>query len=234
MTDHILKKIDAEIAALRGRVLVLAEQVTAQLTDATTLLEKCYLERGVSVDKLEDKINELQVALDRECLQFIALHKPSAGDLRTAISMMRVVTDLEAIGNAVVFITRAGERVHKGVKREVPAIGDLNDAFALLKTMLQTAMQGFERIDPQTLLSLARHQRDLSQRVAAMRDTLADAVTEGGGNVKVHLDVIEIAHTTDIIGNLCQSIGAHVAFMVIGNDFRHASLAEIEQNFATN
>jgi phosphate transport system protein len=230
MTDHILKKIDAEIASLRSRVLALSEQVKAQLNDATTLLEKCYLERGVSVDRLEEKINELQVAVDRECLQFIALHKPSAGDLRTAISMMRVVTDLEAIGNAAVQITRSGERVHKGVKREVPAVTELNSTFVQLKTMLQAAIAGFERNDAQALIGLAREQHALAQRVDSLCSSLADAMAEGGNNVKVQMEVVDIARTTNNIGALCQSIGAHIVFMVSGNDLRHASVAQIEQS----
>jgi phosphate transport system protein len=229
MTDHILKKIDAEITSLRGRLLSMAELVKEQLSDATTLVSKCYLERGVSTDKLEERVNELQAVVDRESIQFIALHKPSAGDLRAVLAIMRIEADLEAIGNASTQIARAGERIHKGSRRDIPNIEQLVRIFDLTRAMLVSAIDSFARADATNLLGTARNLASLREDAADFRQNTIAAMIEDSSNVVVQVESLEIIRMAERIAEFARSIASHATFMVIGADLRNAGTQDIEK-----
>lgn len=231
MADHILKKVDADAAALREHLRAMARQVGSQLGDAMTLLEKCYLERGLAVEKLEGGVNDWQTQLDRECLHFIVLHQPSAGDLRTVVAVSRVAADLEAVGNAACSLAKAGERIHKASRKQVPGQDGLVQMHDKASAALHAAMAAFEA----GTLPAAGAVVSSSAEVRAMRDTLLvqlrHQIADAGDRLDAVLAALDAAQALVEVASAAARISLHLAFMAKGIDLRHAPADQVAQTF---
>ena len=73
--------------------------VETQVNDACTALVNHDVELAEQVREVESRLNQFEVELDDQCVSIIAKRQPTAGDLRTVVSVMKVITDLERIGD---------------------------------------------------------------------------------------------------------------------------------------
>jgi phosphate transport system protein len=227
MADHILKKIDADTAALRERVATMAAAVDEQLTDAMTLVERCYLERGLAVDKQEGRVNELQLQIDRDMTHFIALHQPSAGDLRAVLGMSRVAGNLEAIGNEAARIARAGERIHKVSRKQLPAATELLALHGRTAVVLRSALHAVT--DAQLGQAMAAYQA-LPAAVAAAdvaERALRQLLATGADRSDPIIDALTVCRALADIAAQAVEMALHVGFVASGVDLRHAEAAQV-------
>ena len=82
---HISKQHDHELLAIRNRVLSLGGLVEAQVEQAVNALLESDVELAERVIKDDYKVNSMEVAIDEECTQILALRQPAARDLRLVV-----------------------------------------------------------------------------------------------------------------------------------------------------
>jgi phosphate transport system protein len=100
---HFQKELDE----LKERLLKMATLVEETIYEAVQSLVKRDSELAQQTFKKEEKINELEIAIDEMCLKLVALRQPMAADLRFITSSLKITTDLERMGDQAVNI---GER----------------------------------------------------------------------------------------------------------------------------
>ncbi|WP_374347781.1 phosphate uptake regulator PhoU [Chitinimonas sp.] len=233
MADHILKKIDADAQSLRERQQAMAALVAEQLADAMVLLERCYLERGLAVEKHEARLNELQLQLDRECTQFIALHQPNAGDLRQAVAAGRIAALLEACGNGACRIAEAGGRIHKISRKQVPALAGLMSLYAEVAALLAQARQLLHTRSRENLLPVLAGTSAIPAALLAVRRSLCEAMPEAGGKAEALFDALLVAQTLADLAALLGELALTVWYEISGDDLRHAGIEQIRRRFDT-
>ena len=97
--QHISRQYDQELLEIRNRVLALGGLVEEQVESAIKALiegDVALAERVVADDY---KVNSMEVAIDEECTQILALRQPTARDLRLVVAVIKTITDLERIGD---------------------------------------------------------------------------------------------------------------------------------------
>ena len=107
-SEHISKQFDAELEAIRTRVLQMGGLVEQQITSAIQALMEGDLERLEQVVRDDVLVNEMDVKLDEDCQYIIARRQPAASDLRMVMTVIKIVTDLERIGDEAQKIARMG------------------------------------------------------------------------------------------------------------------------------
>src|SRR5512143_1179512 len=101
MSEHTHKQFDAEMEAIRSGVLAMGGLVETQLARAIALLDDVGEEEGAldRVGETEQRINQMQMAIDQQCSQIIAKRQPAAIDLRMILTITKIVNDLERVGD---------------------------------------------------------------------------------------------------------------------------------------
>ena len=91
---HTSKQFDAELEAVRTRVLQMGGMVEQQIVRAVDALSSG--EMSVIDEVIEDdhRVNALEVQLDEDCSHIIARRQPAASDLRLLIAVIKTITDL--------------------------------------------------------------------------------------------------------------------------------------------
>ena len=101
MAEHISSQFNQELETVRTMVMKMGGLVEQQLQNVIKGLEgnnSGLLQEVVAADRT---VNEMEVSIDDQCQLIIARRQPAAGDLRLVLTVTRIITDLERIGDEV-------------------------------------------------------------------------------------------------------------------------------------
>ncbi|MBI1865377.1 MAG: phosphate signaling complex protein PhoU, partial [Nitrospirae bacterium] len=93
---------DEELKALKGRILALGGLVEEQVQRSIKALVERDSDLARGTIEEDHRVNRMEVEIDEECVRLIALRQPAAGDLRFLTTAMKIVTDLERMGDLAV------------------------------------------------------------------------------------------------------------------------------------
>ena len=117
------RHLDDELNALRDRVLLLGGETEHALKRAMHALSERDTEVARQVLDNDDRIDVLEVEIDRQCIDIIALRQPAARDLRFVISVAKMAPVLERIADHACNIARAAIDLNN--EPELKAVPDL-------------------------------------------------------------------------------------------------------------
>jgi phosphate transport system protein len=101
------RRLDAELDNLRDRLLLMGGETERALHRAMYALVERDTPTAEEVLRDDDKIDRLEVEIDRQCIDVIALRQPAASDLRFVISVAKITPVLERIADHACNIARA-------------------------------------------------------------------------------------------------------------------------------
>jgi phosphate transport system protein len=126
--SHYEKRLEADLEKIRGRVKAVGSQVEKALTDSVHALltgDRAAAYRLILADL---PINREVRSIDRDCHAFVARHLPSAGHLRFVSSVLRLIVELERIGDYAATICREAVQLTEvptgTVARDLELMGD--------------------------------------------------------------------------------------------------------------
>lgn len=93
-----------ELEQLKENLLKMAVMVEEAIRDSVRALVKRDDDLAKKVFEGEDRINKMEITIDDMCLKLLALRQPMAADLRFITSAMKIITDLERMGDQAVNI----------------------------------------------------------------------------------------------------------------------------------
>ncbi len=95
-------------------------------------------------------VNALEISIDEDCTNIIARRQPAAGDLRMVMTVVKLITDVERIGDEADKIARMAKLVHTTDRLHAPRLADINHVAHLALDMLRKALDAFARLDTKT------------------------------------------------------------------------------------
>ena len=138
-------EFDAELDGLRHRLLAMSADADRQLRDAIQALTEQDIDLARQTVRADAALDQLDVEIEADCMRLIALQQPVARDLRLIGITMKVVTDIERIGDYAKDIAKIGRRLAKRTAYR-PLI-DIARLSELVRAMLHNAMLAFVRHD---------------------------------------------------------------------------------------
>ncbi len=90
-SEHTFKQYDAELEAVRGKVLEMGGLVEQQIVSALEALVKLDQNLAKEVMANDHRVNALEVQIDEDCSHIIARRQPAAGDLRMVMMMVKTL-----------------------------------------------------------------------------------------------------------------------------------------------
>lgn len=142
--DHH-RRLDSELDVLRDRVLVLGGEAETALGRAMYALTE--RDSGVAREVLEgdDRVDQLEVEIDRLCIDVLALRQPAARDLRFVISVAKITPILERVADHACNIARVALDLND--EPRLQSFPDLPRMAAVASSMLRAALDAFTQGD---------------------------------------------------------------------------------------
>jgi phosphate transport system protein len=220
MPEHISKQFDAELEAVRSRVLQMGGLVEEQIVKALDGLGSGDLLALDRVIEGDHRVNAMEVGLDESCSQIIARRQPAAGDLRLVMAVIKTITDLERVGDEAEKIARMAKLIHGTEKMPLPRL-ELKHAASLALAMLRNALDAFARLDVDAALQVVKQDRGVDDEFRSILRQLITFMMEDPRTITRCLEILFVAKAIERIGDHAKNMAEYVVYMVEGRDVRH-------------
>ena len=104
--EHTNKHYEGQLRSLKEKLLLIGHKAEASIADATRALIERKPSLAQRVVDEDDQLDQLELEIDDICLEILALEQPVASDLRFITTAMKIVGDIERIGDNGVNIVR--------------------------------------------------------------------------------------------------------------------------------
>lgn len=228
-SEHIFKQYDAELEAVRAKVLEMGSLVEQQIVDALESLVSSNPKLAEAVIKKDRLVNALEIQVDEDCSHIIARRQPAAGDLRMILMMIKTITDLERIGDEAAKIARFTLKTVETDRMWTPRFAEIKTMANLAREMLHMSLDAFARSDATKVLPIAQMDEQVDDQYQMTIRQLITFMLEDPRTISMSLEVLFVSKAIERIGDHAKNISEYVVYMVKGRDVRHSSIEEMEQ-----
>ncbi|WP_148864518.1 phosphate signaling complex protein PhoU [Marinobacter fonticola] len=226
--DHISHQFNADLAGLKEDFLRMGGMVEQQVIDAVDALIDGDGHRADEIRGRDKQVDRLELEIDEEATRIIARRQPAARDLRLVISVIKMVSDLERIGDEAKKIAKFALSLSEEGKAprgyvEVRHIGNH------VGQMLRDALDAFARLDSEQALRIMKEDKRVDEEYQAATRTLVTFMMEDPRNISRCMSVMWVLRALERIGDHSCNLAEHVIFMAKGEDVRHTPMEEAEK-----
>ena len=229
VTEHTSKQFDAELEAVRARVLQMGGLVESQIQLALESLingDVALMNRVIGDDH---RVNAMEVEIDESCNQIIARHQPAAGDLRMVMTVIKTITDLERIGDEAEKIARMAKLLSQKERLILPRYNEIKHAAEMALDMLRKSLDAFARLDLSCAAQVVRQDELVDEEFRTIMRYLITFMMEDPRTISTALEILFVAKAIERIGDHAKNMSEYVVYMVKGRDVRHVTVEEIER-----
>ena len=232
MSDHTHKQFDAEMEEIRSGVLAMGGLVETQLTRAIGALKHPDIDLITSVATDERAINQMQVSIDKQCSQIIAKRQPAAIDLRMVLTVVKVVNELERIGDEIKKIAYKAQQMQRPERLSNVRFHEITRAAELAESNLQLALDAFARLDVNAAAQVVSNDEAIDSAFLSILRQLISYMMEDPRTITPALEIVFIAKSIERIGDHAKNVAENVVHVVKGKDVRHATAEQIRAEVA--
>ncbi|MBA0902787.1 MAG: phosphate signaling complex protein PhoU [Candidatus Nitrotoga sp.] len=228
-TEHTSKQFDAELEAVRARVLQMGGLVESQIRLSIEALVNGDVPLMNRIIADDHRVNAMEVEIDESCNQIIARRQPAAGDLRMVMTVIKTITDLERIGDEAEKIARMGKLLSQRTSITLPRYTEIKHAAELALDMLRKSLDAFARLDLAHAAQVVRQDELVDAEFRTIMRYLITFMMEDPRTISTALEILFIAKAIERIGDHAKNMSEYVVYMVKGKDVRHVTVEEIER-----
>ncbi len=231
MTDkHLSTQFDNELSGISTRVLEMGGLVEVQVAQAVYALSIFDAEIATQVLKDEERVNMMEMEIDRDLSSIIARRQPTARDLRLLIAVSKTIANLERIGDEAARIARTVQRLlNSGVfsRLRLP-VADLSYESELAIKQLRKALDAFARLDVEAAVEVLRHDDQIDQEFDGLMRKLITYMMEDPRTISSAIDLVFVAKAIERVGDHAKNLAEQIIYIVKGTDVRHNAVDMVE------
>ncbi len=220
--DHSSKQYDMDLETIRSKVLQMGGLVESHFNDAMASFRTGDVAQAEQVIKSDENVNRLEVTLDDACSHLIVKRQPAANDLRTVMATLKVITDIERIGDEATKIARISKTLHE---RGTASVLNHYESVRIMATntanLLHDALDAFARLDEKQAAQLIAQDAEIDHEFGAVLRTMITFMMEDPRTISAALDTLWVAKAIERIGDHAKNIAEYVIYVVEGKDIRH-------------
>jgi phosphate transport system protein len=231
MSDkHLSTQFDAELSGVSTRVLEMGGLVESQVSRAIAALAAFDSDGAGQILREEERVNRMEVEIDRELSGIIARRQPTARDLRLLIAISKIIANLERVGDEAARVARVVQRlVSIGLpgRLRLP-VGDLQFEADLAVAQLRKALDAFARLDTARALEVLKQDDQIDQEFEGLMRKLITYMMEDPRTISSSIDLVFVAKAVERVGDHAKNLAEAIIYIVKGTDVRHTPMAAVE------
>jgi phosphate transport system protein len=203
--------------------------VEKQFYDAMICFRTLNVQEAERIIAADIEVNQMEVALDDACSHLIVKRQPAANDLRTVMATIKVITDLERIGDEATKIARAASAIHQRGLVPIAHEEIVRVMAASAGRQLHDALDAFARMDEKQATRLIVADEEIDHEYRAVMRNAVTFMMEDPRTISAALDTVWVAKAIERIGDHAKNIAEYVIYIVEGKDIRHTDYAITHQ-----
>lgn len=230
LDKHISRRFNQELEQVRTLVMEMGDLVEQQVNDGLSAVLNADASLAAKVIERDQKVNDMELAIDEYCTQILARRQPAASDLRLLVSVIKSITDLERMGDEAVKFGKNAIKLARGNFAEEEGARPLVELKHLGKHVsdtLQKALQAYAEMDVESALDIIKNDNVIDEEFDSISRLLVTKMMENPREIKNALRVTWCARALERIGDHTTNLCEYIVYLVEGKDVRHSTLEQV-------
>ena len=205
---------DLELKALNDKLIEMGALVEGAIKNTITIITNGEYDKLETSRIIEEKINKIEREIQSYCLNLLLLQSPVAGDLRTVSSALKMITDLERIGDQAIDIAEMSTYLKDC--ENIYSMTHLSEMAERSSNMVTTAIDAFVKKDLKVAKTVATMDDAIDDLFNKVKQEVVDIINANKELDQQAIDVLLIAKYFEKIGDHAENIGEWVVFSITG------------------
>ena len=212
-------RLTEETSKLKKMLFEMASSVEEMIAKSIKALEENNMILAEDVIKSDEKVNEMEIEIDNQCIRILALHHPEAEDLRTVTMIMKINNDLERIGDHAVNIAQMA--LYLADKPPVKPLIDIPKMAEKAIEMLQESLDAFVNKDAELAVEVCKKDDEVDALEPQIVRELVTYMISDPQTIDRALTLILIARGLERVADLATNIAEDAYYMASGKILKH-------------
>jgi len=217
--EHFSKQFDTELNIIREKLLEMGGKVELMISNALLALVERNTELAEETIAFDHEINRLEMEIDERCLEVLARRQPAARDLRFITLALKIVTDLERIGDQCANIAKRVKELN--LEPTLKPYIDLPRMAQAASTMVKEALDAFVRGDENLAIKVCEDDQVVDDLNEQIQRELLTFMMGDPTTISRAIRINHISKCLERIADHATNVAEMVIFMVKGKDIRH-------------
>jgi len=204
-------QFEEELEKLRNMLLAMGSEADRAVSDSMQALEERDVSMAERVIDGDDRIDEMDLRIETECMRLIALQHPLARDLRLVGTALKIITDLERIGDHAVDIAKVARKLSYESGHRM--LADLPRMATAVRRMLKNALDAFVKHDLSLVMTVVDADDEVDDLFHVIRDDLHGAMQSDPGIVVEASYLLFVAHYLERMADHAVNIAERVYYV---------------------
>lgn len=229
MSEHISSQFNQELETVRTQVMKMGGLIEQQLQQVVHGLETGQIAVLEDVSAVDAQVNAMEVSIDDQCQLIIARRQPAAGDLRLVLTVTRIITDLERMGDEIKKIALYGKGLLEKHGVLPQQFQDLQRLAQRSLGMVHSALDAFARLDATVVVTLSKEDTVLDREYDNLLRQQITYMMEDPRTIGISLDLLFMFKAIERIGDHALNVSEHVVYLAKGIDIRHSPMEQVKK-----
>lgn len=208
------KSYSEELKEVKKDILEMADLTKETISSSVDVLEEYDEEKIQKIYSDEEKSNDLNLEVEKNCMRLVALQQPVARDLRFITSMMKISDNFERICDLGKKITRIAEKM--GEQEPLKPLVDTNRMVEIIGKMIDIVIEAIEEEKSEGLRDLSNLDDKIDELYCQIHNELIVYMVKDPKNVDEASDLMFVARYLERSGDLVAKISSRIVYMVEG------------------
>ena len=217
------KFFSEELSRLRQDILAMATKVEENLGKALTALKKRDSDLAKEVRANDSQIDAMQLRIEDDTAIVIATQQPVARDLREMVTIFKLTSNIERVGDHATHLARAAKKLSKSGDSPFRAQEHLEKMAETGQKMLRAAISSYMEQDSKAARKAASMDDKIDEEHKELTEKILKVMKKNPELIKSALQVLQTSNQLERLGDHITNICEAVIYMVEG---KHEELNE--------
>ena len=205
---------DLELKSLNDKLIEMGALVEGAIKNTICIITNGDYDKLETARVIEEKINKMDRVIQNYCLNLLLLQSPVAGDLRTVSATLKMITDLERIGDQAIDIAEMS--IYLKDCENLYSMTHLSEMAERASNMVTTAIDAFVKKDLKLAMTVATMDDAIDDLFNKVKEEVVEIIKTNKELDQQAIDIMLIAKYFEKIGDHAENIGEWVVFAITG------------------
>lgn len=222
--------LDQHKEALNQAGLEMLHLCHKQLENAREAFFNHDSDQAEEVIHTENRVNALDLRIDRDCERFIALHNPVASDLRFALALRKINFDLERVGDHAYGISKYIVELDTPIDKKLLEMMQVEEMFDAALSMLEDITDSYEEVDTKMARKVFKKDKTLNKINMQSFGIISEEVQKDPKLINQFLLLFSVIKKIERIGDLITNIAEEIIFYSEAEVMKHRKKKKVRRS----
>lgn len=209
-----------EMEHLHRDILAMCSTVEENINEAVNGLKKRSAGLAEELRIRDREVNDLDVRIEEECLKILALYNPVANDLRRVCSVLKIIGELERVGDIAVNLAERSAAI--STHPEFPLPSRLSEMAKESLTMLHDSIDSYVELDAEKARAVIAHDDVVDLLNVELLHELRVDMARDSTRVEPGMHLFSAIRNIERVADHATNISEDVVYLIEGDIIRHA------------